>query len=193
MPPGLVLRSGRLSFASARLLRYGGWFPRVPSAALTSRRGRQQVGWVRAGAGGCAGSLGPRCRKAAKSRALPTWAPRGPLQSGAPEPACVGPAAALQLRPRRPVEGSGAPTPASSGSRARAHRRPQRPATPCPSARQAPGGKRHYHLWRFRSRRNGVSTDSVVRLPSPPICAVEGRRDLGIALKVARQIKCAGT
>lgn len=31
-----------------------------------------------------------------------------------------------------------------------------------------------------------------IRLPFPPICAVADRRDLGIALKVTRQIKCAG-
>lgn len=75
------------------------------------------------------------------------------------------------------------------------------PARPAPghalSQSQAPGGKRHGHLWRLcPDEMPHLKISRIphlrIRLPFPPICAVADRRDLGIALKVTRQIKCAG-
>lgn len=145
MPPGLGPR--RTSVPSVRdwLLRSAGggrgWGSLgVPIAASPSRGGRKQVGGSARAQGRGAASLRGRCCDAARGRALATsGTPRTASVWGARARARSRQAAALQLRPRRPVEGSGAPTLASSGPRARAHPRAPRLATPCPGARPQAG------------------------------------------------------
>ena len=192
VPPGPPLATRSLSFDNARLPRSAGGFPGRPGGSFEQQQGQEAGGWERAGAG----SLGPRCSDAAPSRALPTSGRRGPARCGAPEPARRSRlATALQLRPRRPVEGSGAPTLASSGPCARAHPRAPRLATPCPKDRPLAG--------------NSIATssdsrpDEIPHLKIPPSPTPEGTSalpsylcsgrqvDLGIARKVTRQIKCA--
>lgn len=139
-PPSLVLATTSVSFNNAGLPRSarwgrGGWFPGRLGRSFEQRQGQEAGGWESAGVG----SLGPRCSDAAPGWALSTPGRRGPPRCGAPEPARGQPASALQLRPRRPVEGSGAPTLTSSGPCARAHPRAPRLATPCPRARPLAG------------------------------------------------------
>lgn len=173
-----VCKGGSLGVSAAVLTRGGGrkqagGSARAPGASAPDAVTRRQAGHSR-----------PRDAEGRRGtpRAAPVWGARARARAaGVRAAAPTAPPGRGQRRPDTRVLGSLRTCP---------------PARPAPghalSQSQAPGGKRHGHLWRLLSRRNATSKDFShpylrIRLPFPPICAVADRRDLGIALKVTRQ------
>lgn len=90
-------------------------------------------------------------------------------------------ATALQLRPRRPVEGSGAPTLASSGPCTRAHPRAPRLATPCPKARPLAGNS--------SATSSDSRPDEMPHVKIPPAPTLEGTSAFPSYLCSGRQVR----